>query len=86
MRTGRVELYELEVLQRQPRASDHGVAIAGARVRRRGAEVRPPVAAGRQDRLRGPEPALVGRMYLIQSLNRHNTWAYHRRKLSSGIA
>ncbi len=36
---GRMELHEFHVLQRQPRAQHHGVAVAGARVRRRAREV-----------------------------------------------
>mmetsp|Transcript_10585 Transcript_10585/g.20443 ORF Transcript_10585/g.20443 Transcript_10585/m.20443 type:complete len:470 (-) Transcript_10585:482-1891(-) len=47
----RVELHKLEVLERQSGARDHGVAVAGARVCRRG---RPPgaaVAARRNDRV-----------------------------------
>ncbi len=56
-RTSGVELHELEVLQRQPRPRDHGVAVACASVRRRRAEIRAPVTAGRQDCLRRTEPA-----------------------------
>ena len=53
---GRVELHELEVLQGQPRARDHGVAVARARVRGGGGEVRAPVAAGGEDGLVAAEP------------------------------
>jgi hypothetical protein len=42
-----VELDELEVLERQAGAGDHGVAVAGARVRARGREPRPAVACPR---------------------------------------
>mmetsp|Transcript_21345 Transcript_21345/g.52551 ORF Transcript_21345/g.52551 Transcript_21345/m.52551 type:complete len:368 (+) Transcript_21345:832-1935(+) len=44
-----VELHELEVLLRQPRAGDHGVAVAGAGVGGGGGEVAAAVAAGRED-------------------------------------
>eukprot|EP00982_Pelagococcus_subviridis_P017130 31518-Pelagococcus_subviridis.AAC.9 len=52
----RVELHELEVLQRQTRARHHRVPVPGARVRARGAEVRAAVPAGREDRLVRSEP------------------------------
>ncbi len=47
--TGRVELHELEILERQPGARDHRVAVAGAGVRRRAGEVGAAVAARRED-------------------------------------
>jgi hypothetical protein len=50
-----VELHELHVLQRQAGAQHHGVAVAGAGVRRRAGEVRASVAARRQDRFLGAE-------------------------------
>mmetsp|Transcript_27816 Transcript_27816/g.68381 ORF Transcript_27816/g.68381 Transcript_27816/m.68381 type:complete len:665 (+) Transcript_27816:128-2122(+) len=46
-----VELHKLQVLQRQPRARHHGVAVPRARVRGGGGEVRAPVAARGQDGL-----------------------------------
>lgn len=49
--SSRVELHELEVLKGQPSARDHGIAIAGARVRRRGREPRATIPAGRQHRV-----------------------------------
>ncbi len=52
---GRVELHELHVLQRQAGAQHHGVAVAGAGVRRRAGEVRASIAAGGQDGLLGAE-------------------------------
>ena len=42
---GGVELHELHVLQRQARAKRHGVAIAGAGVRRGGRKIGPAIAA-----------------------------------------
>ena len=47
---GRVELHELHVLQRQAGAQHHGVAVAGAGMRRGGREIGAAIAAGRQDR------------------------------------
>lgn len=41
-------LHELGVRGRQACSERHGVAVAGARVRGGGAEVRPPVTAGGQ--------------------------------------
>ena len=52
---GRVELHELHVLQRQAGAQHHGVAVAGAGVRRGAGEIGAAIAAGRQDRLVGAE-------------------------------
>ena len=46
---GRVELHEFHVLQRQARAQNHRVAVAGAGVRRRAREVGAAIAARRQD-------------------------------------
>ncbi len=45
-----MELHELHVLQRQPGAQHHGVAVAGAGVRRGAGEVGASVAAGGEDR------------------------------------
>ena len=45
---GRVELGEFHVLQRQARAQRHGIAVAGAGVRRGAGEIGPTIAAGRQ--------------------------------------
>ena len=53
--TRRVELHELHVLQRQTRPQHHGVAIAGAGVRRGAGEIGPPVTARRKNHLVGPE-------------------------------
>ena len=50
-----MELDELHVLQRQPGAQHHGVAVAGAGVRRGAGEIGAAIAAGRQDRLVGAE-------------------------------
>mmetsp|Transcript_20512 Transcript_20512/g.52063 ORF Transcript_20512/g.52063 Transcript_20512/m.52063 type:complete len:434 (+) Transcript_20512:262-1563(+) len=47
----RVELHELEVLQRQPRARHHRVAVAGARVRRGCGEVGAAVPTRRDGRV-----------------------------------
>ena len=44
--TGGVELHKLLILQRQARPSDHGVAVARARVRGSRAKVRPAVSTG----------------------------------------
>src|SRR5208337_4550474 len=52
---GRVELNELHVLQRQPRAQNHGVAVAGAGVGGGRREIGAAVAAGREDRRLGAE-------------------------------
>ena len=52
---GRVELDELHVLQRQPGAQRHRVAVAGAGVGRGRREIGAPVAAGRQNRRLGAE-------------------------------
>merc|ERR1719487_1286895 len=49
--TGRVELDKLEVLKREPRASDHAATITGARVRRGTRLVRAAVPAGCDDGL-----------------------------------
>src|SRR5690606_28048246 len=48
---GRMELYELHVLQRQPGAQHHSAAVAGASVRRGAGEECAPVAASGQNRL-----------------------------------
>ncbi len=53
--TGRVELHELHVLQREARACDHGVAVTRAGMRRGAGEVGAAVAARRQHRLLGAE-------------------------------
>ena len=45
---GRVELDELHVLQRQPGAQHHGIAVAGAGMRRGAGEIGAAIAAGRQ--------------------------------------
>mmetsp|Transcript_2453 Transcript_2453/g.7277 ORF Transcript_2453/g.7277 Transcript_2453/m.7277 type:complete len:379 (-) Transcript_2453:147-1283(-) len=47
----RMELHELKILQRQPRARHHRAAVAGARVRAGGGEVRAAVPTGGQHRL-----------------------------------
>ena len=52
---GRVELDELHVLQRQPGAQHHGVAVAGAGVGGGAGEIGAAVAAGREDRHVGAE-------------------------------
>ncbi len=46
---GRMELHELHVLQRQPGAQHHGIAVTGAGMRRCAGEVRAAVAAGREN-------------------------------------
>ncbi len=46
---GRVKLHELHVLQRQPRAQHHGVAVARADVRGRAREIGAAIAARRED-------------------------------------
>ncbi len=46
-----MKLHELHVLQRQPRAQHHGVAIAGAGVRRCTGKITAPVTAGGEDYL-----------------------------------
>ena len=58
-----VELHELGVFQRQPRAQRHGDAVTRARVRRRRVEVRAAVAARRQHR--------VGRAEAVQAAVLH---------------
>ncbi len=45
-----MELHELHVLERQPCAQHHGVAVAGAGMRAGAGEIGAAVAAGRQDR------------------------------------
>ena len=52
---GRVELHELHVLQRQAGAQHHGVAVAGADMRRGAGEIGAPVAAGGEDGHLGAE-------------------------------
>ena len=47
---GRMELHELHVLQRQAGAQHHGVAVAGAGMRRGAGEIGAAIAAGREDR------------------------------------
>ena len=46
---GRMELHELHVLQRQAGAQHHGVAVAGAGVRRGAGEIGAAIAAGGED-------------------------------------
>ena len=50
-----MELHELHVLQRQAGAQHHGIAVAGAGMRRGRGEIGAAVAAGRQNRLLGAE-------------------------------
>ena len=52
---GRMELHEFHVLQRQAGAQHHGVAVAGAGMRRGAGEIGAPVAAGGEDRHIGAE-------------------------------
>jgi len=54
--SGRVELHELHVLQRQAGAGDHAVAVAGAGVRAGGREIGAAIAAGRQHHRLGRKP------------------------------
>ena len=46
---GRVELHELHVLQGKSRAQHHGVAVAGAGVRRGAGEIDAAITAGGED-------------------------------------
>ena len=48
---GRVELHELHVLQREPGAQHHGVAVAGADMRGGAGEIGAAIAAGGEDHL-----------------------------------
>jgi hypothetical protein len=50
-----MELDEFHVLQRQPGAQHHGVAVAGAGMRRGAGEIGAPIAAGGEDRHLGAE-------------------------------
>ena len=52
---GRVELHELHVLERQPGAQHHGIAVAGADMRGCAGEIGTAVAAGGEDGLMRPE-------------------------------
>ncbi len=54
--TGRVELNELHVLQRQPGAQHHRIAVTGAGVRRGAGLIHPAASAGRNDGHIGAEP------------------------------
>ena len=49
--TGRVELHELEILERETGARDHGVTVTRASVCGRAGEVRASVTAGGEDGL-----------------------------------
>ncbi len=54
--TSRVELDELEILQREASTRDHGVTVTCASVRTRAAEVCTTVSAGSEHGLVGAEP------------------------------
>ena len=53
---GRVELYELHILQRQALPRDHAAAVAGAGMGRSGGEIGAAITAGRQHHHLGGEP------------------------------
>ena len=52
---GRMELHELHVLEREAGAQHHGVAVAGADMRRGAGEIGAAIAAGGEDDLMGAE-------------------------------
>ena len=62
---GRMELHEFHVLQRQAGAQHHGVAVAGADMRRGAGEIGAAIAAGRQDGHVGAE-AMDGAVVHVQ--------------------
>ena len=53
---GRVKLHEFHVLERQPGAQHHGVAVARAGVRGGAGEISAPISAGREYRHMGAKP------------------------------
>ena len=56
-----MELHELHVLQGQAGAQHHGIAVAGAGVRRCTGEIGTAITAGREDHLVRPEAVQLAR-------------------------